>query len=66
MFDRKQKVMMLVKQRQTFSACLSRDTEYGGLDLDIEEIVIKTDPLCMPSQAVIQVLDIGNILGNGN
>ena len=53
MLDREQEVVMLVKQRQPFSACLLRDTEYGRLDLDIEEIIVKTDPLCMPSDAVI-------------
>ena len=46
--DREQEVVMLVKQRQTFSACLFRDTEYGRLELDIVKIVVETDPLCMP------------------
>ena len=49
MLDREQEVVMLVKQRQTLSACLFRDTEYGRLELDIEKIVVETDPLCMPS-----------------
>ena len=51
MLDREQEVVVLVKQRQTFSACLFRDTEYGRSDLDIEEIVVETNPLCVPSEA---------------
>ena len=66
MLDREQEVVMLVKQRQTFSACLLRDTEYGGMDLDIEEIVVKIDPLCMPNEAVIRMFKTESILGNGN
>ena len=69
MLDREQEVVILVKQRQTFSACLSRGTKYGRLELDIEKIVVEMDPLCMPSGAggaVIQTWEIESILGNGN
>lgn len=69
MLDREQEVVMLVKQRQTFSACLFRDTEYGRLDLDFEEIVEETNPLCVPSEyaeAMIRIFEVESIPRNGN
>ena len=66
MLDREHELVMLVKQRQTFTACLLRDTKYGRPELDIEEIIVKTAPLCMPSGAVVQVFETESILGNGN
>lgn len=55
MFNRELDIVMVIKQRQTFTACLFTYSEQTRMDHHVLQTVVATDPFSVSSHRLVEI-----------